>query len=106
MSRSLRRYEILLPLRFNDGQAVPDDLVADTMLELEQRFGAVSSETQTIRGLWRHEGESFRDDLVRVFVDVADEPEDRRFFLGFKEQRKARFQQNDIWIMTYPIEVL
>ncbi len=51
MSRSLRRYEILLPLRFHDGQPVPDDLVADTLLELEQRFGAVSSETQTIRGL-------------------------------------------------------
>jgi len=46
MSRSLRRYEILLPLRFNDGQPVPDDLVADTLLELEQRFGAVSSETR------------------------------------------------------------
>jgi hypothetical protein len=46
MSKSLRRYEILLPLRLNDGQPVPDDLVADTLLELEQRFGAVSSETQ------------------------------------------------------------
>ena len=29
MSKSLRRFEILLPLRFNDGQAVPDDLIAD-----------------------------------------------------------------------------
>jgi hypothetical protein len=27
---SLRRYEILLPLRFNDGQQVPPELVADT----------------------------------------------------------------------------
>ncbi len=45
MSRSLRRFEILLPLRFNDGQPVPDDLVASTLLELEQRFGAVSAET-------------------------------------------------------------
>jgi hypothetical protein len=68
MSKSLRRYEILLPLRFNDGQPVPDDLVVDTLLELEQQFGAVSSETQTIRGLWRHEGESYRDDLIRVCV--------------------------------------
>jgi hypothetical protein len=48
MNKSLRRYEILLPLRFNDGQPVPDDLVVDTLLELEQQFGAVSSETQTI----------------------------------------------------------
>jgi hypothetical protein len=39
MSRSLRRYEILLPLRFNDGQPVPDDLIADALLELEKRFG-------------------------------------------------------------------
>ena len=41
MSRSLRRFEILLPLRFNDGQPVLDELVADTLLELEQQFGAV-----------------------------------------------------------------
>jgi hypothetical protein len=106
MSKSLRRYEILLPLRFNDGQPVPDDLVADSLLELEQKFGAVSSETQTIRGLWRHEGESYRDDLIRVFVDVADEAEHRKFLLEFKESLKARFQQIDIWMTTYPIEVL
>jgi hypothetical protein len=96
MSRSLRRYEILLPLRFNDGQSVPDELVADTLLELEQQFGAVSTETQTIRGLWRHEDQSFPDDLVRVFVDVTDEAEHRRFFLDFKERLKTRFQQIDI----------
>ncbi len=106
MSRSLRCYEILLPLRFNDGQPVPDEFVADTLLELEQRFGAVSSETQTTRGLWRHEGESYRDDLIRVFVDVADEAEHRRFFLEFKERLKGRFQQLDIWMTTYAIEVL
>jgi hypothetical protein len=29
-----RRYEILLPLRFNDGHPVPDELVADTLIEL------------------------------------------------------------------------
>jgi hypothetical protein len=57
MSSAFRRFEILLPLRFNDGSAVPDEIIADTLLELEQRFGAVSSETQTIRGLWRHERE-------------------------------------------------
>jgi hypothetical protein len=48
MSTTLRRYELLLPLRFNDGQPVPDSLIADSLVELEQRFGAVSSETQVI----------------------------------------------------------
>jgi hypothetical protein len=38
----LRRFEILLPLRFNDGQAVPDELIAELLLQLESRFGARS----------------------------------------------------------------
>jgi hypothetical protein len=106
MSASLRRFEILLPRRYNDGQPVPEELIADTLLELEEQFGAVSSETQTIRGLWRHEDQLFRDELIRVFVDTADVLESRQFFLEFKERLKARFQQIDIWMTTYPIEVL
>jgi len=65
MSRAFRRFEILLPLRFNDGRPVPEDLVGDTLLELRQRFGAVSAETQTIRGLWEHKEQVYRDELVR-----------------------------------------
>ena len=106
MSSLSRRFEILLPRRFNEGQAVPEELIADALLELEQQFGAVSSETQIIRGLWRHEGQSHRDELVRVFVDVPDAAESRQFFVEFKERLKARFRQIDIWMTTFPIEVL
>ena len=106
MSDSFRRFEILLPQRFNDGRRVPDELIADTLLELEERFGAVSSETQTIRGLWRHEDHLFRDDLIRVFVDVPDVPESRQFLLDFKSHLKVRFKQLDIWMTTYAIEVM
>ena len=106
MSKTLRRFEVLLPLRFNDSRPVPEEVVAETLLELEQRFGAVSCETQSIRGYWRHEGESYRDDLIRVFVDVADAPEHREFFLKFKEQLKTKFEQLDIWMTTYLIEVI
>jgi hypothetical protein len=106
MSRTLRRFEVLLPLRFNDGQAVPDTVVVDTLLELEQQFGAVSCETATTRGYWRHEGQSYRDDLIRVYIDVADDPSHRAFFLEFKEVIKGRFGQIDLWMTTYLIEVL
>lgn len=106
MSRTVRRFEVLLPQRLNDGTAVPDELIADTLLELERQFGAVSSETQTIRGRWRHEGLSYRDDLIRVFIDIDDAPENRQFFVEYKERLKARFQQLDIWMTTYLIEVL
>lgn len=103
---ALRRYEILLPSKFNNDRPIPQELIAETLLELEQEFGAVSCETQVIHGLWRHEGMVFRDNLARVFVDVADTPENRQFFVLFKETLKTRFQQLDIWLTTHPIEVI
>ena len=103
---SLRRYEILLPLRFNNGQPVPLELVADTVQKLREHFGAVSWESQLIQGEWQHEEMVYRDDLTRVFVDVADTPENRQFFRQFKEQVKTDFQQLDIWLTSYPIDVL
>jgi hypothetical protein len=106
MSKSLRRYELLLPRQFNDQQPVPDGLLIETLLELERQFKSVSSETQIIRGLWQHEGRSYRDELVRVFVDVDDTPENRQFFQEYKEQLKVRFRQIDIWMATYLIEVI
>jgi len=41
-----------------------------------------------------------------VFVDVPDLPENREYFVEFKEKLKVRFQRIDIWMTTYPIEVL
>lgn len=106
MSSKFRRFEILLPLRFNDGRAVPGELIAETLIELEQQFGAVSSETQTIQGRWRSEGTPFRDDLTKVFVDAPDTAASLDFFRQLKETLKGRFQQIDIWVTSYPIEVI
>ena len=75
-------------------------------MELRERFGAASCETQTIRGQWQHQQEVYRDELVRLFADVEDTAENRRFFLELKERLKARFQQIEIWLTSYPIDVL
>jgi hypothetical protein len=106
MSREFRRFELLLPLRFNDGQPIPDEVIGETLSELREQFGAVSCESQTIRGVWEHGGQVYRDDLVRVFVDAPDILESREFFVSFKERVKTRFKQIDIWMTTYRIEVL
>lgn len=105
MSKAFRRYEILLPLRFNDGTRVPADLIAESLTDLRHRFGE-SCETQITQGAWKHEGKVYRDELVRMYVDVPDLPENREFFAQLKERLKERFQQIDIWITTYPVELL
>jgi hypothetical protein len=53
MSR-LRRYEILLPRKFNDGEPVPENAISETLRELEEQFGAVSWETHIIQGAWQY----------------------------------------------------
>jgi len=105
MSQPFRRYEILLPLRFNDGQPVPPDLFEDSLADLRLRFGE-SCETQTTRGTWKHEEQIYRDEMMRMYVDVPDVAENRAFFVQLKNRLKARFQQLDIWMTTYPIELL
>jgi hypothetical protein len=105
MSISGRRFEILLPLRFNDGTAVPDPFIADTLIELRAKLGAISLETQRIEGHWQQGGEVFRDDLIRIFIDVEDTAQNRDFFREFRERVRVRFQQIAIWMTSHPINI-
>ena len=102
----LRRYEILLPLFFNEGRPVPEALLAQTFLELREKFGAASWETQTVRGAWAHQGAIYEDNLTRCYVDVPDLPQHREFFREFKEVLKGRFEQLEIWITSHPLDVI
>ncbi len=56
MSSSWRRYEVLLPVQFNDGRAVPSDWLAEAVNEIVDRFNAASFETQKVEGHWRQGG--------------------------------------------------
>jgi hypothetical protein len=106
MKKSWRRYEVLLPLQFNDGRQVPDELIGQTLLELRKKFGALSAETQTIRGHWQRGSKVYRDELTRAFVDVQDTAANRRWFERLKVRLKKRFKQLDIWMVSFPIEVV
>ena len=106
MSRSFRRFEMLLPQRFNDGQPIPPATFEETLNELKERFGGVSAETQDIQGYSVHRGQPFTDDLVRIYVDVPDTSENRHYFEQLKDKLKQRFQQEEIWVATHAVEVL
>ncbi len=38
MSSKWRRFEVLLPLQFNDGREIPPDWLADAVLEIVDNF--------------------------------------------------------------------
>ena len=84
MSTKWRRFEVLLPRRFNDGREVPAVWISEAVLEIADRFRGVSHETQHIQGHWR-DGEIFyRDDLQRVIVDIPETRANRKWMTSFK----------------------
>ena len=84
MSNRWRRFEVLLPLQFNNGRDVPSEWLAEAVLEIVDRFGASSYETQKLEGHWRYGGVLYRDNLVRLVVDVPDSTESRQWMKQFK----------------------
>lgn len=105
MSGSWRRYEILFPLRHNDGSPVPEGLLAEALRELENRIGAASHETQTLEGRWRHGGLEYRDTLARIFVDAPDVPSNREWMRDFKRRWMTRLGQIELWMTSHPIDL-
>lgn len=104
-----RRYEVLLPARLNDGRSVllqETSNLQQSLQEVIERFGAMSYNPNTVLGVYHKGRETFEDDLYQLVVDVDDTPENRRFFLEFKQKLKGRFQQLEIYVVTYPVEVL
>jgi hypothetical protein len=101
-----RRYEILLPLKHNDGRPVNDELLEQTREEIVNQFDGVTFLPQTIFGTWVQAGARFEDELVRIVVEVEETPENHQFFVDFKKSLLERFDQLEIYIAYYPVDIL
>jgi hypothetical protein len=58
-----------------------------------------------VEGHWRHGGVLYRDNLVKVVVDVPDSAMNRRWMKEYKGRWKERLEQLDLWLVSYRIEV-
>ena len=105
MPNNWRRFEVLLPLQFNDGRDVPPEWLADAVLEIVNYFGAASYETQKVEGQWRSGGVLYRDNLVKIVVDIPATPQNRQWMKSFKDRWKTRLEQLDLWLVSYPIDI-
>lgn len=100
------RFEILLPLYYNDGRSIEAEHFVATDDDLVRLFGSLSTETVVVRGKWTYQSTIFSDQLIRARVDVEDTPENLDTMRHFKETLKARFDQLDIWITAHRIDIV
>ena len=100
------RFEILLPLFYNDGRPIEPEKFLQTDDDLVRLFGAVSTDTIVVRGVWMYESTLYQDQLLRCRVDAEDSPENWQSVRELKETLKARYEQLDIWVTAHRVEVI
>ncbi len=102
---SFRRYEILLPTKYNDSSPVERRKYLQTYREIAVQFGGVGFHGGVTHGRWIHEGKTYEESHRKVNVDVEDTPETEAFFVDLKQVLKARFCQLDIGIVSFAIRI-
>src|SRR6266446_8705326 len=87
-----KRFEILLPLNYNDGSLIEPEKFDQRAGELCDRFGGITQDMVQITGTWKYGGARYRDRLLRIRLDTRDS-QARTFLKNAKEVWKERFHQ-------------
>ena len=104
----MRKYDIYLPLKYNDGTNIEAETIKIIKEELVDAFGAItiSSLSSPYQGTWKYGGVEFIDDIIKIEVVATNDRATRKFFKEFKERLKESLQQIDILITTHGIQVI
>ena len=62
-------------------------------------------ETQRVEGHWQHAGTIYRDNLVKVVVDLPDSAVNRKWMGAFKERWRKRLDQLELWMVSYQVSI-
>jgi hypothetical protein len=105
MKKKWRRYEVLLPQRFNDGSRVPKRWLAEAVNEIINQFGAVSFDKGKLEGRWLSDRKLYRDILSKLVIDMLDTSKNRLWMRKYKSKWKKRLEQLELWMVSYGVEV-
>lgn len=111
LPRRAKRYDIYLPLKYNDGTEIEIEKYEQVEDELLDQFGGVTSVDQKnpLRGLWESEERIYYDEIIIFTVidpDFDRSDEGRLFLESYKEILKERFQQEEVLITAQVLEIV
>ena len=104
----MKKYEIYLPLKYNDGKEIEAEKIKQIREELIAVFGAltVSSQSAPYQGSWKYGGVDFIDDIIKIEIIAGGDKKNERFFRQFKQHLKKLLKQIDILITAQDIRTL
>ena len=107
MARSARRYDIYLPLAYNDGTLIPKEKYDAVEDQLLGHFGGLTAQQREFpfRGKW-HEGATVYHDQVIVLTALDfRRGGSARFIARFKAELLVQFEQVEVLITESALRV-
>lgn len=102
----MKEYDLYLPLAYNDGRPIPEELLKDVKKMLLDEFGGFTHFPQENEGVWKLGGVVFHDRVVILRV-LSDRPlETRRFFAELRVELMRRLEQADLLIVQRSVSLV
>lgn len=99
-------FQLLLPLRDNEGNAFPADHYQNISKELTDRFGGLTAFTRApAEGLWQNNDDTIAQDDIAVF-EVMCEQLDENWWHDYKKSLEKLFAQDEIVIRAQDVHVI
>lgn len=108
--KSAYRFDIYLPLKYNDGTDIEPEKFQETRRELVDKFGGLTwignIGRPAILGFWREEEKIFQDENDLFVIYTEREEVYKEYFRQYKEVLKQRFKQREIFIAVEEVTIL
>jgi hypothetical protein len=107
MARSARRYDLYLPLTYNDGRSIPDELFRSVQRRLLARFGGLTAHQRDfpLNGIWQGGTRLYLDQVIIMTVLDFRPPGSPRFIAQLKTALLREFDQLEILITEQSLRV-
>ena len=108
MLAPVKKYDIYLPLQYNNGEWIEDGRFEQTRTELFGRFGGLTYLMREfpLRGIWEQASQVYQDFVVvYTVIDFSPSAEATQFFVEYKETLKSRLEQEEILITVHDMGI-
>jgi hypothetical protein len=107
MARVARRYDVYLPLNYNDGRPIPDEHFDSVERRLLAQFSGVTSQQRDfpLRGVWLGGAQLYLDQVIVMTALDFRTQGSSRFIAKLKLDLLRDFQQLEILISESSLRV-
>jgi len=107
MARSARRYDLYLPLTYNDGRPVEDEKFDAVERRLLTQFAGLTAQQRDfpLRGIWQGETRLYFDQVILMTVLDFRRQGSTRFLKQLKTDLLQQFDQLEILLTESPLRV-